>query len=95
MQTDILIIGCGMAGSIAALELAEKGISSILLGSGPTGTESNSHAAQGGIIFQGVQDSKTLLKEDISEAGCGLCNHLAVDLLVVWGPKLVQERLID
>jgi L-aspartate oxidase len=95
MQTDILIIGCGIAGCIAALELAEKGISTILLGSGPMGTESNSHAAQGGIIFQGVQDSKILLKEDISEAGCGLCNPQAVDQLVEWGPKLVQELLID
>lgn len=95
MQTDVLIIGCGLAGCIAALELAENGISVTLLGSGPTGTESNSHCAQGGIIFEGAQDSKTLLKEDISQAGCGLCNPDAVGQLVEWGPKLVQELLID
>ncbi len=95
METDILIIGCGLAGCMAALELAEKGIQVTLLGSGPTGTESNSHSAQGGIIFQGLEDSKTLLKEDILQAGCGLCNPQAVDQLIQWGPKLVQEVLID
>ncbi len=94
MQTEVLIIGCGIAGCIIALELAEKGIQVILLGS-KGGTESNSHSAQGGIIFRGSGDSQELLKEDILQAGCGLCNPEAVELLVQWGPKLVQELLID
>ncbi len=95
MESDVLIIGCGMAGCIAALELAERGASVCVLGSGKTGMESNSQFAQGGIIFRGADDSEELLKEDILRAGAGLCNPEAVDLLVQWGPKLVQELLID
>jgi L-aspartate oxidase len=95
MHTEVLIIGCGIAGCIAALELAEKGIQVVLLGSGVTGDESNSHSAQGGIVFRGIADSEELLKEDILQAGCGLCNPEAVRLLVKWGPRLVQDLLID
>lgn len=95
MQSDVLIIGCGVAGCITALELAEKGVQVTLIGSGLTGTESNSHSAQGGIIFRGSDDSEELLRQDILHAGGGLCNPQAVDLLVKWGPSLVQEILID
>ena len=95
MESDILIIGCGMAGCITALELAERGADVCVLGSGKTGMESNSHFAQGGIIFRGAEDSEELLKEDILKAGAGLCNPEAVDLLAQQGPKLVQELLID
>lgn len=95
MHAEVLIIGCGVAGCITALELAEKGIQVTLIGSGMTGTESNSHSAQGGIIFRGKEDSEELLRGDILQAGCGLCNPQAVEQLVQWGPKLVQELLID
>lgn len=95
MQSEVLIIGCGIAGCITALELAERGVHVTLLGSGSTGAESNSYAAQGGIIFRGINDSEDLLREDILQAGCGLCNPQAVEQLVQWGPKLVQELLID
>ncbi len=94
-KTDVLIIGCGIAGCVAALELAEKGIEVTLVGSGPQGTESCSYAAQGGIIFRGENDSPELLSEDIKRAGCGLCNATAVDQIVQLGPKLVQELLIE
>ena len=95
MYTDVLIIGSGIAGCITALELAERGVQVVLIGAGATGNESNSHAAQGGIIFRGLKDSEELLKEDILSAGCGLCNPHAVDQLIQRGPKLVQELLVD
>jgi L-aspartate oxidase len=95
MKADVLIIGSGMAGCIAALELAEKGIEVVLIGAGTTGRESNSYAAQGGIIFRGVDDSEDLLRQDILQAGCGLCNPKAVDLLIQSGLKLVKELLIE
>jgi L-aspartate oxidase len=95
MEIDVLMIGCGIAGCITALELAERGFRVALLGSGLTGIESNSHSAQGGIIFRGTGDSEELLKEDILRAGCGLCNPQAVEQLIKWGPKLVEELLID
>ena len=55
MYTDVLIIGSGIAGCITALELAERGIQVVLIGAGSTGNESNSHAAQGGIISAGLR----------------------------------------
>jgi L-aspartate oxidase len=96
METvDVLVIGSGMAGCITALELAEQGIHVTLIGAGATGSESNSNAAQGGIIYRGIGDSPELLAEDILKAGCGLCSPEAVEQLVHFGPTLVQQLLID
>ncbi len=94
-QSDVLIIGCGLAGCIAALELADKGVSVTLIGSGPSGLESNSAAAQGGIIYRGEGDSGELLAKDIARAGAGLCHQHAIDAVVQWGPKWVEELLIE
>ena len=94
-KTDVLIIGCGIAGCMTALELADRGVSVILVGSGETGVESNTYLAQGGIIYRGTDDSMELLREDILRAGCGLCNPLAVDLLVQLGPQFVEDLLIN
>ncbi len=93
-EADILIIGCGIAGCVAALELAEKGFEVVLLGAGKGEGDSNSAAAQGGIIFKGEDDSEELLFQDIQEAGAGLCNPAAVKQLVTRGPDLVEELLI-
>ena len=93
--TDVLIIGCGIAGCVAAIELAEKGFEVTLIGSGPTGWESNSSFAQGGIIYQGKDDSGESLAKDIKEAGAGLCNPQAVEQLVDQGPLFVKNILID
>jgi len=95
LQTDVLVIGCGIAGAIAALELAEKGFEVILIGSGTTEWESNSAVAQGGIIFRGQSDSAESLAQDIYKAGAGLSNPAAIDQLVRFGPRFVQELLID
>jgi L-aspartate oxidase len=95
MQTEVLVIGSGIAGCITALELAERGVQVTLIGCGSTGSESNSHTAQGGIIFRGIGDSDALLRRDILQAGCGLCNPQAVDLLIQHGLPLVRTHLIE
>ncbi len=94
-QSDVLIIGCGMAGCVAALELADQGLSVILIGAAENPMVSNSAYAQGGIIYRGHADSEKLLKEDILEAGAGLCHLPMVDLLVERGPLLVEKLLIE
>ncbi len=95
LKTDVLVIGAGMAGCIAALTLAEKGIDVVLLSSSESGLESNSSMAQGGVIFRGESDSSETLFRDITEAGDGLCNPATVHLIATLGPGLVQELLID
>ncbi|MCK4578783.1 MAG: FAD-dependent oxidoreductase, partial [Candidatus Marinimicrobia bacterium] len=94
MNTDVLIIGGGMAGCVAALSAAETG-SDVTLG---TKTDElvggNTNLAQGGIIFKGANDSPELLKKDILAAGAGFCYEPAVDELCNHGPGLVEELLI-
>ncbi|KPJ56079.1 L-aspartate oxidase [Parcubacteria bacterium DG_74_2] len=93
LQTDVLIIGSGIAGITAALELAEnKNLKIVLITRTKEPGESNTKYAQGGIV--GKSDDDDALREDIIKAGAGLCNPKAVDILVKEGPKLVSEFLI-
>lgn len=93
-QCDILIIGCGIAGATAALELSAKGLDVVVLSTtDPMG--SNSALAQGGIVYWGEGDSTQVLEKDILAAGAGLCNPAAVEQVARLGPEVVRELLID
>src|ERR1700733_8710771 len=94
-QSDVLIIGCGIAGCIAALELAAQGVHVVLIGACEKQMNTNSSLAQGGIIGKGPLDTESLLRQDILNAGAGLCHPPAVDLIVRHGPRLVKELLVD
>jgi L-aspartate oxidase len=95
LRTDVLVIGCGIAGGTAALELAEAGASVVIVTRAEVAEESNTFWAQGGIIFRGEHDSPELLARDIFNAGAGLCHDHAVQTLATVGPPLVQSILID
>jgi L-aspartate oxidase len=95
VETDVLIIGCGVAGSIAALQLAEAGIRVVVATRSTNPEETSTYYAQGGIIYHGVNDSPQLLSQDILRAGAGYCNPDAVTLLANEGPKLVQSILLE
>ena len=73
MQTDTLIIGCGIAGATTALELSRDRERQVVLITAETApTESNSWYAQGGIVGLGEDDTPELLIEDVLRAGAGL-----------------------
>jgi L-aspartate oxidase len=95
LHTDVLILGCGIAGGITALELAEAGLDVVIVTRADRAEESNTYWAQGGIIFKGEGDSPELLAKDIEHAGDGLCREQAVRLLAETGPGLVQSILLD
>ncbi|NIM92261.1 MAG: L-aspartate oxidase [Anaerolineales bacterium] len=96
MQTDILIIGCGIAGATAALRLSSDRERHITLISNTTNpNESSSTYAQGGVVTRGEEDTKELLVEDILHAGADLSYLPAVELLAEEGPTLLKEFLID
>lgn len=95
IETAVLIVGCGIAGGVAALELADAGVAVTVVTRAREPKESNTHYAQGGIVYRGKEDSPALLADDISRAGAGLCNARAVALLAEQGPKLVRQVLID
>nr|MBP7215528.1 FAD-dependent oxidoreductase [Candidatus Kapabacteria bacterium] len=95
MQTEVLVIGSGLAGSIAALTAAEAGKQVTIITKTHDLMSGSTPHAQGGIIYRGENDSKDKLKEDILSAGDGASWEPAVDQLVELGPRLVKELLID
>lgn len=95
MKTDVLIIGTGLAGCAAALAAAKRDVEVTLLTRSPHPEESTTFRAQGGIIYQGEDDSPQKLMADILTAGAGLSSPEAALLVSREGPRLVKEILID
>ncbi len=91
---DTLIIGSGVAGLRAALELAQAGRRVAML-TKDAATDSSSDKAQGGIAAALSDDDEVALHfRDTLEAGDGLCHEGAVRVLVEEGPARALE-LID
>jgi L-aspartate oxidase len=95
VQSDVLVLGCGIAGGTAALELADAGLDVLIVTRADRAEESNTYWAQGGVIFRGAGDSPDLLARDIFNAGDGLCHGQAVEILAHEGPQLVQSILLE
>ena len=96
IETDVLIIGSGIAGASAALRLARDGQRQVLLitRTAPP-AESNTCYAQGGIVARSPGDSPDLLVRDVLAAGAGLSYPAAARLLAEEGPDLVQRLLVE
>jgi L-aspartate oxidase len=93
MNPDFLVIGAGVAGLRAAIELAEAG--QVLVVAKDSLRESSSEYAQGGIAVALSDDDEVELHEqDTMVAGDGLCDRVAVRTLVEEGPAAIQQ-LID
>jgi L-aspartate oxidase len=91
-ETDFLIVGAGIAGLRAAIELAEAG--RVLVITKEELDESNTHYAQGGIaVAMGGDEDVHLHFEDTVVAGDGLVNREAAAVLVAEGPQRVEELL--
>jgi L-aspartate oxidase len=91
-STDFVVVGGGIAGLRAAIELAPHGRVQILTKAEPT--ESNTGYAQGGIAAAvGEDDSPALHGDDTIRAGDGLCDEEAVRVLVENGPAGVRELM--
>ena len=95
LQTDVLIIGCGIAGATAALQLAQAGLNVTIITRAADPAETNTFYAQGGIIYRSIDDSPELLAKDILHAGAGHCNPRAVQILSEEGPQLFKQILVD
>ena len=92
LHTDFLIIGSGIAGLRAAVELAGAGSVLILTKAEPR--DGNTGYAQGGIAAAvGPGDSPALHAADTIAAGDGLCDPAAVQVLVEEGPGYVHELM--
>jgi L-aspartate oxidase len=91
-DTDFLIVGAGIAGLRAAIELSEAG--RVLVVTKEALGESNTNYAQGGIaVALSGQEDVSLHLEDTVSAGDGLVNREAARVLVEEGPLRVEELL--
>ncbi|MBZ5583240.1 MAG: L-aspartate oxidase [Acidobacteriia bacterium] len=92
MNPDFLVIGAGVAGLRAAIELAPVG--RVLVVAKESLRESSSEYAQGGIAVALSDDDEVELHEqDTLFAGDGLCDRAAVHTLVEEGPAAIQELI--
>src|SRR5271169_4921330 len=91
-QTDFLVIGAGVAGLRAAVELAGAG--TVLVLAKREVTESNTQWAQGGIAAAlSDEDENSLHLQDTLQAGDGLCNPEAAKVLVEDAPERIDELI--
>ncbi len=95
IETDVLIIGCGISGATAALQVARAGRQVTLITRSYAPEETNTRYAQGGIVARGEKDPPELLVEDVMRAGAGLSYPPAVHILAEEGPDLVQRILVE
>src|SRR5579883_1310277 len=91
--TDVLVIGAGIAGMRAALEVPPD--LSVLVVTKDRVTESNSSYAQGGIAgVRSPEDTFENHVEDTLIAGDGLCDRDVVDMVIREAPQQI-DKLIE
>ncbi|HYY99074.1 MAG TPA: L-aspartate oxidase [Pyrinomonadaceae bacterium] len=91
METDFTVVGSGIAGLRAAIELARAGARVTVL-TKDRREESNTEYAQGGVAVALSEDDE-LHEDDTLAAGAGLCDERAVEVLVEDGRRYVRELI--
>jgi L-aspartate oxidase len=92
VDTDVVVVGSGVAGLTAALQATRAGrvllVTKVLVDAGST------RWAQGGVAAAlGADDSPTEHERDTLEAGVGLCDEAAVRVLCEEGPARLRELI--
>ncbi|MBU5444812.1 L-aspartate oxidase [Paenibacillus sp. MSJ-34] len=90
IQTDVVVIGVGIAGLFTSIKASEH--NRVIMITKKSLLDSNTRYAQGGIAAViSDEDSPAYHREDTLIAGAGLCSDEAVDALVHEGPAGVQD----
>ncbi|PSQ24949.1 aspartate oxidase [Halobacteriales archaeon QS_8_65_32] len=93
IETDVLVLGSGIAGCAAALSAAREGSEVLLATKATRPEESTSWWAQGGIAVSRSRPER--FKRDVLAASDGIGNPDAVDVLVENADAAVEDVLID
>ncbi len=88
-DADLVIVGSGLAATIAALRASDLGLSVAIVSKG----EGASSWAQGGIVFPSKINKESFI-DDVLQAGCAVNNRAALELLAEEGSELVENWLI-
>lgn len=92
LETDVLIIGSGIAGLFAALKISDY--ADVILVTKKDKNESNTNYAQGGIASViSKDDSFEKHIHDTLAAGAGLCDEKMVRIMVEEGPERIQDLI--
>ncbi len=93
LQTDFIVIGSGIAGLRASIELARTGAEVTVLTKSKA-SDSNTEWAQGGVaVVLSDDDNAELHEGDTLEAGAGLCDERAVETLVAEGTRYIKQLI--
>src|ERR1700681_3590741 len=91
-RADYIVVGSGVAGLRAAIELSTAG--SVLVLAKSNLSDSATAWAQGGIaVALSDEDEISLHEQDTIKAGDGLCRVESVALLVEEGPKYITQLI--
>jgi L-aspartate oxidase len=94
LRFDVVVVGAGVAGLVAALDLleADPDLAIAVLDKGVIGSSGSTPLAQGGMAAAvGPDDSPELHAADTTRAGDGLCDPLAVDVVARETPARVAD----
>ena len=91
-ETDFIVVGGGVAGLRAAIELAPGARVCVITKEALT--ESNTQYAQGGVaVALSDEDEVGLHLQDTIAAGAGIVNEAAAKILVEEGPQRIEELI--
>ena len=92
INSDILVIGSGIAGLTLALDVATSATVTVI--TKREMMETNTRYAQGGIaVVMDDGDTPAAHKQDTLIAGAGLCHEVVVDRCVREGPERLRELI--
>jgi L-aspartate oxidase len=95
LETEVLVLGTGIAGATVALTLADAGVPVTLVTRAQAPEDTNTYWAQGGIIYTGPGDEPAKLAEDVLRAGAGHSYPPAARILAEEGPAAVRRVLLE